>query len=542
MLNLKYEDWKSVCEMHLSQKNNRLRNYLQWYPIYNNKGINFDDTGYFYKYINNGSFSILKGFTIRTDNYIQKGDGSFRKSSLLSPSLYLILQTIGKTIYDSYKSERPEDIIVYYAGNYSTMDCFYKKSYDSFYKDINYFIENYSYYIKTDIRDFFNNINVNKLFSQIDKQQKKDNNVCLNPLQLQIFKDLILYTGNEGFPLVENSMASSYLATEIYLDPIDTRLYDFLKESGYIEDFKMVRYVDDLYIFIKEDHYNDTFVNNMIINEYSSILKNYNLSLNNTKTSIGTIDTIDTDLKKSMYDEVVNEKRFQIPELASDNCLYVFLDKLCKMLEERNSITKEEYNNIMKEAFTIENIEFTYREIFNYFAFEKIQPRDINIKERMSKISALFKYADLSFVSFDPKQLMTIILSTEDGSICKKILNYLFVRSKQGLWNAYDTSIAINYLLKRRFQYEDLITQIKKHDKKLYDYFYCCKNTIQEEAEEEAERLRRICLKINVSDTTYYLYFMYYVELDRNNIMSAFAYFKNFFDRVTAELDFYVKK
>ena len=34
----------------------------------------------------------------------------------------------------------------------------------------------------------------------------------------------------------------------------------------------------------------------------------------------------------------------------------------------------------------------------------------------------------------------------------------------------------------------------------------------------------------------WYLYFMYLVELSKGNTMSSFAYFKNYFDRITAHL------
>ena len=37
-------------------------------------------------------------------------------------------------------------------------------------------------------------------------------------------------------------------------------------------------------------------------------------------------------------------------------------------------------------------------------------------------------------------------------------------------------------------------------------------------------------------DKLFFLYFMYMVEIKKNNYLSAFAYYKNFFDRISARL------
>lgn len=50
-----------------------------------------------------------------------------------------------------------------------------------------------------------------------------------------------------------------------------------------------------------------------------------------------------------------------------------------------------------------------------------------------------------------------------------------------------------------------------------------------------------LCRVIGNDWKSYYLYFMYYTEKAKNNNLTAYAFFKNFFDRVTADLD-YVNK
>ncbi len=98
---------------------------------------------------------MFPGIMHRSENFMQKGDGSFRDSSLVSMFLFLVLQCIGKEIYEKYISNRSSNFLVYYAGNYNKKRPRYKQDYDEFYKVLNSSIENYNYFIKTDITNFF---------------------------------------------------------------------------------------------------------------------------------------------------------------------------------------------------------------------------------------------------------------------------------------------------------------------------------------------------------------------------------------------------
>jgi hypothetical protein len=50
--------------------------------------------------------------------------------------------------------------------------------------------------------------------------------------------------------------------------------------------------------------------------------------------------------------------------------------------------------------------------------------------------------------------------------------------------------------------------------------------------------INKLITVIQGNNKTYYLYFMYIVEQEKSNIMSAFAFFKNYFDRISAQLAF----
>ena len=109
------------------------------------------------------------------------------------------------------------------------------------------------YFIKTDITNFFANISVDKLIAQIDKVCNSDT-VTFSQTQLHLFKELLTYCGNGRFPLIENSVASSFLATVVYLDAVDKTLHEYIsKNVTAFSSFRIVRYVDDMYILISSD-------------------------------------------------------------------------------------------------------------------------------------------------------------------------------------------------------------------------------------------------------------------------------------------------
>ena len=131
-------------------------------------------------------------------------------------------------------------------------------------------------------------------------------------------------------------------------------------------------------------------------------------------------------------------------------------------------------------------------------------------------------------------------MNTKSDKAIKSFLAQLFKRNRDNKWNSYDTTIAIAYLIQSKFKHEDLIGILLKRQSELYEYYVNnCKNGFLEYLEPE---IKDELVKAIENDTkAYYLYFMYLCEIKRENYMAAFAYFKNFFDRITADLSFYYK-
>ena len=542
MFCISYDTWQKICQMYFGLKFKTKTSYLQWFPfsklsIADQQSLMSKE--FYSQHIKTGTFVLFPEAMHRSENYIQKGDGSFRDSSLLSPVLYLVLQAIGKEIADVYSSQRSDNVEVYYAGNYNSLRPQYKQDYDRFFKSINTYISECQFFIKSDISSFFSNINVDLLMNRIEAICNRGK-VRFKQAHLSLYKELLLYCGGGRFPLVENSMASSYLATVIYLDEIDRRLCEFIdKHIRVFDDYRIVRYVDDMYILISSS-YPETAVHqayNRIRNEYSSILKEYGLSLNSKKCCFKPAYEINEELKKSLYDENFRGKKHKITKELFSGTLARFLQELSDTMS-RDCLDAEGYNDLIEKNFGNEAIEFTATEVYNYFVYEDTQEAD---SPQVSKrIIELIKQ-DVSFVSLDPRRLSALILNTRSSSAIKELLNQLFKRNRAGLWNSYDTAIAISYLIQRGFQHKELICVLEKNSPLLFEYYY---NFYQKSflTVFNNVRIEQYSTIIGNDWVTCFLYFMYWVEKSKHNNLFKFAFYKNFFDRFTACIDFFIQK
>lgn len=133
---------------------------------------------------------------------------------------------------------------------------------------------------------------------------------------------------------------------------------------------------------------------------------------------------------------------------------------------------------------------------------------------------------------------MSMIMNSTNGQnknrVIKTVLNQLFKRNREGLINSYDVMIVIQYLLFTHFNHQDLKEKIiKSNESELYYYImhYCCSNFLDDFERQNNEKHISI---INGDWKTYYLYFNFKVEVDNKSYMEAYAYFKTYFDRMTA--------
>ena len=535
MLGISYETWKNTCQMYFNLRECDKAAHLQWFPFTKLTPEDQDTIAsehFFNRYILSGTFVLFPAAMHRSENFMHKGDGSFRDSSLLSPILYLVLQAIGKEIAMVYSSQRGDEIEVYYSGNYTEMRAIYRQEYDEFFKAVNANIDDCQYFIKTDLSNFFSNINLALLINRIDSICN-NGNVRFSQTHLSVIKELLQYCGGGRFPLVENSIASSFLATVVYLDEIDCRLASFIDSHITVFDnYRIIRYVDDMYILISSSHsekeIHDAY--NQIRNAYSSILKEYGLALNAKKSCLKPAFEINNELKKSLYDEYFHGERHKIESMFSGSLVSFFQDLSLVIAEDCLDI--EKYNTLIEKHFGNNTIEFTASEVYNYFAYE--DDTDVKSKVVTDAIIRLIKQ-DVSFISLDPKRISILILKTRSSSAIRALLNQLFKRDRAGLWNSYDTITAISYLIQSGFKHIDLIRVLCQNSKPLEEYYYyfCNSSFINSMA---IRQYNSYCDIVGQDWKACFLYFMYLAEQSKHNNLAKFAYYKNYFDRFTADM------
>ena len=540
MFGISFETWHDVCEAYENLSPKTMEKHLQWYPFSVLAPADWNvikSREFFEKYIEKGAFVLFSENMFQTKNYIQKTDGSFRDASLVSPILYLVLQSLGKEIADCYKAIRPVGINAYYAGDYVDLNVRYRREYDSFFNEINLAKENYDFYIKTDITSFFRSINIDKLVEQID-EVCNESNVVFDSTFLLLLKNILLFAGDGRFPLIENSISSSYLATIVYLDQIDKELFDYIeKRCPSINNFKMIRYVDDLYILISttddEQKLRKEYVD--IRNEYSSTLQKWDLSLNSKKCKFGKASEVNEELKKSLYHDSDFEEQSTIcnmyPERLTD-----FLSELATITKTR-SLDVEQYNELIEACFDLEDTDFVPDELFNYFVYDS--RRDELPEEQTKKLTQIVKN-DIGIIALDPKRLGTLVMKTKDSQAIKALLNELFKRNRADKWNSYDTTIAITYLLNSGFRHLDLLDRLEENSEEVYEYYWFnCRNTFLNVFNGRESIATQIELVGN-DWIVYFLYFMYLGERKKGNSLTEYSYYKSYFDRLTADIAFLV--
>ena len=96
LFGIKYETWLSVCDMYFSLKSGSKKSYLQWFPftkLSNAEQETIKSRDFYDKYINSASFILFPNVMQQSENFLQKGDGSFRD---LSYCTYALSNTSGR--------------------------------------------------------------------------------------------------------------------------------------------------------------------------------------------------------------------------------------------------------------------------------------------------------------------------------------------------------------------------------------------------------------------------------------------------------------
>ncbi len=515
-----YQIWQRSCDMIYNFKS--CKNYIQTYPFFNlsNKNkILFKSEEFYYNKIRDGYFLLDRSNLISCRNYYSDSNGSLRDVKLITPIAYALLNCFGVYLSDLFKYN-DKDKAVFYAGNYENQDLGYSEEYQSFERIINWNQNSYKYFIKLDIKSFYDSISVDKLFSKIIEIE----NFSLGDKTINFYKELLLSVGGGKFPTIEVMPALSFLASIIYLEESENLIIDYLKNNYKVESFKIIRYVDDTFILlnIKDADIDEIFMD--LITKYSSILIDVGLSLNTNKLSKGLTININDYLKEWLYDVETKTKKYNLQDDFNIN-----LNEFLKSLSNCDIVTTDKYCSLVEESFYLENITLDPYEILNSLSRERTKHEYNLTVELLLKIIG----NNIEIIRLDPKLFTRIILNTNNGKLITLFIDKIKGLSNEDRITDYELCSVIQYLSMRSFVHREFKNVIKLYDNNLYNYIkeYCDKQSWIS----YTNHLQK--LKFTKKDVILnYLYCMYVFEDIRNNHFSKYAYYKTFFDRCTAIL------
>lgn len=528
-----YSTWNETCEAIFKMDKEILNKYLQLYPFsqLDNSEKEYIRSEYFFDlFIKKGFIFSLDSTYCIAERFIQKGNGSFRKTYLVSPVLYLYLLAIGKQISCSYKDSRSWNTNCYYAADFNKMNVFYKKSYDDFVTSIHAAHSMYKYYMKIDFSNYYDSLDVNHVFEKMDIQEN-----IVDARTKLVYTTLIKIVGNGRYPTVDNNGGLSYIATVVNLSEFDKAIENFFEQNSHTSEYHLVRYLDDLYMFFScEDE-----LLSKTTNELNKLLANLTalngLHLNEKKQVIRESSEINADVKNGFYDFFVNGESINFNEYYSSDELLCFLSELAKFDSDSSM---EDYLALVKKSFEKEGIECSARAIINSYIYYHPQYfYDSRIMEYLSDI-VLNNY---QILKYDVKPLLRMVLNTRNSRIIKNLLNQIFTSYRDGNYDYYDELILTEYLLSRSFKHADLGNILKTVNLNVANYInqYCMSSFVDTFLMETKSQIYNDNFGLEytqlLEDTKLnFMYLMHKHHSKQKSMLESFAYYKNYFDRFIA--------
>lgn len=475
---------------------------------------------FFERYVKYGAITLSPLFWSKSHNYVLRSDGSLRDTALISPLMFLIIESFGKMVFDLGKTPENPAILSFYNGNYSTMCPHYSSEYDAYRNELNKHKE-YAFYLKTDIRNFYSSIDLSLLFEKI---RKIDSENTFSQETLMIYKELFEYCANGGYPTIERSVALSFLAVKIFLYDIDCELSEAIDNEKRITGHELVRYQDDMYVvFTVDPCYNDCVdsISQDILVKYSTILSKSGLILNMEKSNLVDIEKLNYLLNSTDYvDQISDDDGFG----ASAYCFDTFISRIDYASNEK-SLKKKDYDEILSDSFKNEDVVCSSSYLLNNYLYskERVSEKSIRILKNIVKNKP-------EILSVDPRRITSFVTKTNDEGTIKALLNTLYEINRSDNWNQYYSIASISYLMDRNFKAEDLLN-ILSNNKELYGYcsIFCTKDFMIDFGNNVTNNILDV---IDQEHVLFFLYSMYAINSRRHNLLVSFAYISSFFERL----------
>lgn len=534
MITLQHQDWERAVNMIKNIPPSAKNKYFQTFPFFLLSETSWEELlseNFFYSYIKSGEFLTYQENLSFYDRTIQKSHGAYRQTRIVSPIIYIFLIAIASQVERIYVEKRTNDMSVYFSGSFEKEKntAHYKQSYNTYMTELNACQEEFDYYFQTDFSTFFHLVDTDNLFNKIDR---------LDPKSALVYSSLIKMIGQGRMPIVDGNSGLSFLNTVVYLDDFDKEIIDSLKTIVEIESFKLVRYVDDLHIFIKCANKDLDFLNYKVYNLLCEKATKHHLEINSSKTkSFTPTSELSTKMNTDLYNFFVYNEDIDFEQYFSKNTLIEFLDKL------NNMSVNADFSEYEKEVLhTLENPEIVSdgSYILNAIVYNKSTwSQDYDIKNKIS----LLVNSNYRKLRYSAKTLITLVLNTRDGDIIKGLLNNLFTTFKNGTNDIIDEIILIEYLVQRKFNHKDLMTILKTDDHGIKEYIKAYQTSDFIKSLEKNKVIfytnqKEVYPLISKDTILNFIYFRakYFESLDL--VLESFAYYKNYFDRFVAHAMF----
>lgn len=522
-MKVSYGSWCKACGMVRREKP-RLRSYLQWYPFFAMNVDRWDriESEQFYStFIEDGSFILCKSMRFLQDGLVQKKGHAFRDTMLVSPVMYLYLLAFAVEYYAVFSSPCAADN-TFYSGDVARERLHYRGSYRSYCQALELSSREYRWCVKTDISHFFGSINVDRLISDMERMS----NEALSLSDAQFVRGLLLYCGKGGFPTIQNHAGLSFLATVVYLCEVDEALSRKLRVLLGDGGFRLVRYVDDLYVFYNSDDELAFSIGNDIAGIYADALRRKGLAINPSKTRfLAAAEAAKTTAEVSFVDYLGICREDDLP--ADSQRLAELFSRIARSVSEK-AYSEDVLDGLIEELFSIEGVSLDSKAAFHRYLFDAPELfREQSVVDAIGKTAACGKIA----YSFMTEGIVLAILNTRDESLIKLMLNSLFTSSRHGSWTSIDSLVAITYLRFRGMVHEDLLEHLKRNEPGLHEFIdsLCLRHCAGEQASSEIER--ELVSVLADEDESKIQYVLYLYHRSVGNIFEAASYYRAFFDR-----------
>lgn len=405
------------------------------------------------------------------DYVIPKGFFGLRNQKLLTYPMRVLYYSISLYILKLSQEflqgyvKKNNHLKCYYGGDLKfdkdTLSVNHKNTYyQSYYKDfrnqVRDNVENNSenkLVIKIDIQNYFDNISIKILLENLDRFVKPSSKELMNfdtstKEQIRFYFNH-LSKNKQGIPQADNDISSSVLS-HLYFTFIDLCIESEIRRKvNSIKDYKIVRFVDDTFIFIDFnediDDYKRQGIAESITSEISDILHHKAGLRLNTKTRLYWLNDS-------------NQKETLLKELKKISPNYYFKDtdsqltpqnKVDDIFAELNKIKKSSIGTLLGDDGSLQD------EILKE-VYDTPVNKLLDKKENRAKIEEIFTDFNFDLVKVRPREIIIII--SKNPKTMEEFSKFLHAKEKPSTRDLY---LIIKFLCQTNFEDIELFRKLE---------------------------------------------------------------------------------